>query len=393
MLEAVSTRAVRSRCGIGRRDRRAPRSRVASRAAGERAIAFAPMRRGAAIAAIGIALLALVGVSGCADVGYLAQAVSGHLELLDEARPIDDWLADPSTPEPLRERLRLAQRLREFAIAGLHLPDNASYRRYADLHRSAAVWNVVAAPELSLTLKTWCYPLFGCAAYRGWFHLADAEQQARQLRSERWEVTVYGVPAYSTLGWSNWLGGDPLLNTFVLGPEAELARLIFHELAHQVVYVSGDTTFNESFATTVERIGLARWQAATGHAIEDPAVSARRHDFRALTGRARDALLELYRSDLPDAVKRERKAEVMARMRQSYAELKSGRWDGYAGYDAWFANANNASLGLLAAYDGEVPAFERLLARLGGDLPRFYAEVRRLADLPPAQRQATLDAS
>lgn len=352
-----------------------------------------PLRwRGVRVAAAGLALLALAGVSGCADLGYLTQSLGGHLALLEQARPIDDWLADPATPEALRERLRLAQRLREFAVTELHLPDNASYRRYADLHRSAAVWNVVAAPELSLALKTWCYPLFGCAAYRGYFHSADAQHEAQRLRTAGWEVTVYGVPAYSTLGWSNWLGGDPLLSTFVLGPKGELARLIFHELAHQEAYARGDTTFNESFATTVERVGVQRWQAATGVSIEDPAAAARRRDFRALTGQARDALLRLYDSDLSDDAKRERKAEVMARMRQAYALLKARRWDGYAGYDAWFANANNASLGLLAAYDGLVPAFERLLARLGGDLPRFYAEVRRLADLPAAQRQATLGA-
>jgi predicted aminopeptidase len=349
-------------------------------------------RRWARVAAIGLALLALAGVSGCADLGYLTQSVSGHLELLEQARPIDAWLADPATPAPLRARLRLAQQLREFAVTDLHLPDNASYRRYADLHRSAAVWNVVAAPELSLTLKTWCYPIFGCAGYRGYFDRTEADQLAQQLRTQGWEVTVYGVPAYSTLGWSNWLGGDPLLNTFVLGPEAELARLIFHELAHQEVYARGDTTFNESFATTVERVGLQRWEAATDRSLEDPAAAARRQDFRALTGQTRDALLQLYRSDLPDSVKRARKAELMARMRQSYAELKAGRWGGYAGYDAWFAHANNASLGLLATYDSLVPAFERLLARCGGDLARFYAEVRRIADLPPAQRQATLDA-
>ena len=339
----------------------------------------------------GALVAALATVAGCADLGYLAQSVGGHLSVLRLARPIDDWLADPATPETLRERLRLAQRLREFAVTDLHLPDNASYRRYADLHRSAVVWNVVAAPELSLALQTWCYPLFGCAGYRGYFDRAAADAFAAGLRADGLEVTVYGVPAYSTLGWTEWLGGDPLLNTFVLGPEVELARLVFHELAHQVAYAKGDTAFNESFATTVERIGLRRWQAASGRQMEDPAAAARRRDFRALTQRTRDDLARLYASDLPDVAKRERKADTMAAMRRAYAELKAGPWAGYAGSDAWFAGANNASLALLATYDGLVPAFERLLAREGGDLDRFYAQVRRIAALPPAQRQATLD--
>jgi predicted aminopeptidase len=344
----------------------------------------------ATIAAAGALLLVLGAFGGCADLGYLAQSVGGHLSLLRQARSLDDWLADPATPEALRERLRLARELRDFAVSELHLPDNASYRRYADLHRSAVVWNVVAAPELSLELLTWCYPFFGCAGYRGYFDRAAADHEAQALRAQGQEVTVYGVPAYSTLGWTDWLGGDPLLNTFVLGPEAELARLVFHELAHQVAYASGDTTFNESFATTVERIGLQRWQAATGRSIEEAVVTARRQDFRTLTGRTRAALLQLYASEQSDDAKRARKAELMAQMRRAYAELKAGAWSGYSGYDAWFAGANNASLGLLAAYDGLVPAFQRLLAREGGDLPRFYAEVRRLAALPAAQRQATL---
>lgn len=334
----------------------------------------------------------VVAAAGCAEVGYVAQSVNGHLALLRQARPIDEWLADPATPQALRERLRLAQRLRVFAVRELHLPDNASYTRYADLHRSAAVWNVVAAPELSLALKSWCYPLFGCAGYRGYFDRSAADALAADLRAQGWDVRVYGVPAYSTLGWTEWLGGDPLLNTFVLGSEAELAGLVFHELAHQVVYLRGDTAFNESFASAVERVGVRRWRAATGGAAEDRAAAERRREFRALTTAARDELAIVYASDLADDAKRARKAEVLARLRSAHAGLKAGAWDGDRSYDNWFAGANNASLALLAAYDELVPAFERRLAAVDGDLMRFYAEVRRLAELPRAERRAALDA-
>src|SRR5574337_1054114 len=374
-----------STCRCRRRPARAPRpddpSAVARRLMAGLGLAGA--------IAFGAAALCLGG--GCSDLGYYQQAVAGHLRLMESAKPVPEWLSDPGTPPVLKARLETAQAMREFAVKVLKLPDNPSYRSYADLHRPAAVWNVVAAPALSLELKQWCYPVLGCVSYRGYFDKAQAQALGEQLKAHGLDVGVYGVPAYSTLGWSNWLGGDPLLNTFVLGPEAELARLIFHELAHQVAYARGDTTFNESFATAVERVGLQRWQAATGVSIEDPEAAARRHDFRALTGQTRDALAQLYDSDLSYDAKRARKAELLAQMRQAYVALKTDRWGGYAGYDAWFANANNASLGLLATYDALVPAFERLLARLGGDLPRFYAEVRRLAGLPGAQRQATLD--
>jgi predicted aminopeptidase len=346
-------------------------------------------RRAAALAAVAT----LGALAGCADLGHLTQSVGGHLALLRQARPVDDWLADAATPPALRERLQLAQRLRAFAVSELALPDNASYRRYADLGRAAAVWNVVAAPELSLTLKTWCYPVMGCVGYRGYFSREAAQAQADALRGQGWEVFVYGVPAYSTLGWSNWLGGDPLLNTFALGGEAELARLLFHELAHQVAYAEGDTAFNESFATAVERLGLARWQASHGGATPDEAAAARRRDdFLALTRRSRGALAALYASGAPLPEQRQRKAALMDELRAAHAALKAGPWAGHGGYDAWLARANNAALALQAAYDGQVPAFERLFEREGADFARFYAQVRRLAALPAAERHATLGA-
>jgi hypothetical protein len=227
------------------------------------------------VATVAAALAAVCLGSGCSSVGYYAQSVGGHLDLLQRARPIDDWLADPATPTALKARLQVAQQARRFAVTDLALPDNASYTRHADLGRGAVVWNVVAAPPLSLTLKTWCYPVMGCVGYRGYFDQAQAEAEGAALRAQGLEVSVYGVPAYSTLGWTNWIGGDPLLNTLVGGSEAYTVRLIFHELAHQQLYVAGDTMFNESYATAVERLGLARWQATTGRSADDPAVAQR----------------------------------------------------------------------------------------------------------------------
>ena len=198
-----------------------------------------------AVTVLAVALLA----SGCADTTYLWGSATGHLKLLQAARPVDDWLADDSTPLMLKQRLLQAQGIRHFAIDVLKLPDNASYQRYAQLQRRAVVWNVVAAPPYSLTLKTWCFPVVGCVGYRGYFEEQDAQQEADAQRAQGLEASVYGVPAYSTLGWTNWLGGDPLLSTFIQYPQGELARMVFHEMSHQVVYVQGDTAFNESFAT------------------------------------------------------------------------------------------------------------------------------------------------
>jgi predicted aminopeptidase len=328
-------------------------------------------------------------------VGYYWQSISGHLAMLHAARPVADWVADAATPADLRDRLETSQRLRDFGVSELGLPDNASYRRYADIHRPSVVWNVVAAPELSLTLQTWCFPVLGCVGYRGYFDPGAAEALATRLRAHGLEANVYGVPAYSTLGKlpGAWFA-DPLLSTFIRYPDAELARLVFHELAHQVVYAEGDTLFNESFATAVERIGAELWLARHGTPAERAgydAVQRRRADFQALTQDYRQRLATLYADALDAPTKRQRKVELMAALRAEHQRLKVERWNGYAGYDSWFDRANNAALGVLAAYTARVTAFERLFEREGRDFARFYAEVERLARLPADQRKAALD--
>ena len=353
-------------------------------------------------------------LSGCADTGYYAQSVRGHVALMAAAKPVDVWLQDPAVPQPTKDKLALAQRIRDFAVHDLGLPDNPSYRRYADLQRRAAVWNVVAAPEYSLRLKTWCFPVLGCVGYRGYFNEAAARAEAQTQRAQGLEAAVYGVPAYSTLGWMNWAGGDPLLNTFLAYPEGELARLLVHELAHQKLYARDDTTFNESFATAVERIGGARWlqlHATEAARSEYAAFDSRRADFRALTRATRKALAEVYDSQAPwagDSVALQtRKATVMGGFRARYAELRT-QWGIPPGqnapYDRWVADANNAALGAQGAYDDLVPAFEALFTRLcagksdctdaarSDTWQRFYDAVAQLAALPQAERRAQLEA-
>ena len=342
-------------------------------------------------------LLALLALSACASpnqgMGYYWQSVSGHLKLMNAAKPVDDWLADATTPEALRQRLLLTQRIRAFASSELHLPDNASYRRYADLQRKAAVYNVVAAPALSLKLNQWCFPVVGCVGYRGYFDEAQAKAFAASLPGDL-EVAVYPVPAYSTLGWTNWVGGDPLLNTFIGYPEGELARLIFHELAHQVVYAAGDTAFNESYATAVERIGGQRWLAQSTPAAREQyeAFDARRREFRALTREVREQLNAIFEDPAKSEAEKVRdKAEAMSTFHARYATLRE-QWNGYKGYDAWVAQANNASFGAQAAYDDLVPAFEALFQREGQDFLKFFEAVKQLAKATPEDRLAQLQA-
>jgi predicted aminopeptidase len=304
---------------------------------------------------------------------------------------VPEVLADPATPEALRERLVLSQRMRDFAVAELKLPEGPSYRRYADLGRSAVVWNVVAAPEWSLEPEQWCFPVAGCVSYKGYFDETAAQREAQRIAGLGLETTVQPVPAYSTLGWLNWAGGDPILSTFIGYPEGELARLIFHELAHQVVYVAGDTAFNESFATAVERLGVQLWleQASANARQQYAALDARRRQWRDLALQLRRDLMVLYATAGPPGPQQlQAKQELMDSFARQYAKLRSS-WGDWPGYDRWVARVNNASLAVLAEYEDLAPAFERLYWQQGS-WPAFYDEVRRLAQLPRPQRHQQL---
>ena len=355
-----------------------------------------------------LALALAAGLGACADTGYYVQSATGHLSLMAAAKPVNEWLDDAQTAAALKSRLALAQRMRRFAVTDLGLPDNASYTRYADLKRRAAVWNVVAAPEFSLKLKTWCFPVTGCVGYRGYFDEADAKALAATLKAQGLDVSVYPVPAYSTLGWMNWAGGDPLLNTFINYTEGELARLIFHELAHQVAYAKDDTMFNESFATAVERLGGERWIARFGSESakkEFELRGQRRNEFRGLTQAVKHDLERIYALKVPDvpvdSALLDMKNIAFDKFKADYQTLRAG-WIAAASLDAaaatrsfgnldvWVANANNASFGAQAAYDEKVPAFVALFEQFApagaAQWQQFYDAVKSMTRVPAAER-------
>ncbi len=328
--------------------------------------------------------------AGCTTLGYYAQAVSGQLAILNRARPIAELLADPQVPNEQKQRLQLAEELRTFAARELLLPDNDSYRAYADLGRRYAVWNVFAAPELSLRLKQWCFPFVGCLAYRGYFAHSRAEAYANTLRTQGYDVYVAGVAAFSTLGWF----ADPLLSTMLDKPETETAALLFHELAHQRLYVRSDSAFSESFAVAVEREGVRRWLAARGKTplyARYLEARERREQLQRLLLEHRARLEALYASALDTEAKRAAKRAAFEHIASDYGTLKRN-WGGYNGFDAWMQDLNNAKLAAIGLYHRHVPAFKALLARCGWDLAAFYREAERLAGLSREKREAALEA-
>lgn len=339
--------------------------------------------------------LLLIGVAGlaggCSSIGYFVQAAHGQLSLLSEARPIDDWLASPGTEAKLKGKLERVKEIRAFAARELGLPDNGTFTTYADVKRPFVMWNVVATPELSLKPMQWCFPVAGCVKYRGYYSRDDAKAYAAELRAQNYDVEISGVPAYSTLGWFS----DPVLSTFINYPDGELARLVFHELAHQIVYVPGDSSFNESFAVAVEQAGVERWLEKHGDEKTRKAYAAyesRKADFLALLMKHRDALKVLYASEVDDDYKRREKASIFATLKEEYKVLKEERWNGYAGYDRWFAEPlSNAHLSAIATYNDLVPGFRALLARQK-DLGRFYDAVRTMSSLDKDERHRQLAA-
>jgi predicted aminopeptidase len=337
------------------------------------------------------ALLLVPLLAGCANIDYYYQSLTGQLEIWRRERAIEEVFLDPDAPAPLKSKLATVLKIREFASRELGLPENESYRRYADLRRPFVVWNVFAAREFSVHPERWCFPWVGCVTYRGYFAKEDAERYAAELAAQGHDVYVGGVPAYSTLG----VFPDPVLNTFINYPEGELARLVFHELSHQLIYIKDDTAFNESFAVAVEREGTRRWLERNGDAGQREhfeRVHRARNDFMALVQKYRTRLDALYRLGQPPEAMRAGKRAILEEMDAEYRVLKT-TWEGYRGYDRWFAKKpNNAHIASVSVYTQLVPAFEALLAQSGGDLKEFYKRVSAIAAQPPAQRAQALAA-
>ena len=304
-------------------------------------------------------------------------------------RPISAVIANASTQTAVRDQLQSVTLIRDFASRELKLPDNGSYRRYADIGRPYVVWNVVAAPEFSLQPRQWCFPIAGCVAYRGYFKESSALAFATNLRERGYDVMTGGVAAYSTLGHFD----DPILSSMLGWSDVQLASIVFHELTHQLLYLPGDSAFNEALATVVEQDGVRRWLRAQGR-TRDLASYERLEGCHSqvldLLRSSRAELDALYASGIARDAMRARKALVFARMRNDYEKLKSG-WGGNAPFENWFSQPmNNAHLASVATYQQCVPGLVRELNAVGGDSIRFYARARELAKLKPAQRRELL---
>ncbi|MGX5804663.1 aminopeptidase [Bradyrhizobium sp. Arg314] len=333
------------------------------------------------------------GVSGCTSISYYAQSLEGHVEIMAARKNVAKLIRDPSTPEALRAKLTSASAIRHFATEKLALPDNNSYRSYVDIGRNDVTLAVFAAPQFSLAPITWCFPVFGCVPYKGYFSRQDALESAAELQRQGLDVYVSGVTAYSTLGWFS----DPLLSTMLRQDDTYIASLVFHELAHQKIYVNGDSAFNEAFAVSVETTGTRKWLRATGNGAGLRSYEAdrkRKADFLGLISKTRDELRQVYGSPRSPEQMAAAKAATIDRLRIRYRQMRDKRWAGYRGYDAWFNSPiNNAKLAATAVYGEQVPAFLRLFDLCSGDYPRFYASVRRIGNLPGPSRAEALKAA
>jgi predicted aminopeptidase len=331
--------------------------------------------------------LMLVFLSGCSSVSYYSQLAGGQWQLLRAREPVAQVIADPSRPPMLREHLAQSQKARTFASKHLQLPDNQSYRLYADIGRPYVVWNVFATQEFSLSPETHCFPIAGCVAYRGYYNQGAARGEAALLKQQGLDVSIGGVEAYSTLGWFN----DPIMSSMMSWGDERLATLIFHELAHQRFYVKDDTEFNESFATFVEQEGTRQWRVARGLAPLSDATLQQRDQFTQLILDTRQRLATLYAQPLSAEAMRQAKTAEFEHLRSEYRQVRDSQWGGDKRYDAWMnMPMNNARLLPFGLYDQWVPAFAALFRQEGGDWVRFYTAVEQLGRLPVAQRKAAL---
>ncbi|WP_420407153.1 aminopeptidase [Hoeflea sp.] len=329
-------------------------------------------------------------LAGCSGAGYLAESLKGHAGIMLARQSVSKLIADPATPEALRAQMASASAIRQFASDHLDLPDNASYRSYVDVGRDYVTIAVYAAPEFSLAPLVWCFPVFGCVPYRGYFSRESAVKTVRELNQQGLDVHVTGITAYSTLGWSS----DPLLSTMFRSDRTYLASLVFHELAHQRVYVNDDTAFNEAFAVAVEMTGVRKWLDSLGDQAGLARYEAgleRNAEFLALVAKTKTELARIYAGTGTAEQKRAEKAAAISRLRARYRRMRDESWGGYDGYDNWVESpVNNAKLAAVSVYNDLVPDFLRLFDLCAQDYPGFYAAVARLGRLPKAKRADAL---
>ncbi len=336
-----------------------------------------------------ILLLSTFALNACSSLSYYRQAIGGQMELLQKRRPIDTVVTDPAVDQRVRQRLKMIQKARVFAVRELLLPDNDSYSDYADLGRPYALWNVFVTPPYSLEPKQWCYPFVGCISYRNYFSPVPARAYADALQKQGYDVYVAGVPAYSTLGWFD----DPVMNTMMHWENYDLVGTLFHELAHQKFYIPGDTVFNESLARAIEQEGLRRWMAQRRHSQDYQRYlleSRREQEFIRLILATREQLTDLYSSGLSQETMFASKLDIFRQLRRRYLELRE-QWGGYDAYDRWiFSGVNNAKVQSVATYYDYLPAFNKILSQQHGDLRLFYREIQRLMEMEISTRQAYL---
>jgi predicted aminopeptidase len=336
-----------------------------------------------------LACLALT-LTSCSGAGYVAQSLKGHAGIMAARQSVSRLISDPSTPADLRARMEAASAMRQFASDELDLPDNASYRSYVDIGRDYVTIAVYAAPEFSLTPTIWCFPVFGCVPYRGYFSRDAVAKTVRELQEQGLDVHVTGITAYSTLGWS----ADPLLSTMFTRDRTYLASLVFHELAHQRVYVNNDTAFNEAFAVAVEMTGVRKWLKVQGDAAALARYEAglkRNAEFLELVAKTKRELAQIYATPATAERKRAEKAAAIERLRTRYRRMRDESWGGFAGYDNWVEGpVNNAKLAATSVYNDLVPAFLRLFDLCSRDYARFYAAVARLGRLAKDGRAEAL---
>lgn len=341
-----------------------------------------------AIANAVVACVLAFATTGCAA-PYYWQAIGGQLELLRKREPIEKVIADPATDPNLKATLARVETMRRFAVDELLLPDNDSYTSYVALDRPYVVWNIVATEEFSVDPKRWCFPFAGCVAYRGYFDKEKAERFAAKLAEDGFDTSSGGSTAYSTLGYFD----DPVLSTMVAGGEQYVASLLFHELAHQRLYVKDDSEFSESFAMVVEELGTERWlseHAAPADVERYRARRQRREQFGELIAAQQVRLRALYASGAPPEQLRGDKQRAFETLQREYETLKA-TWQGSADYDAWFAQPqNNATLASVATYTRWVPALRARLEEVG--LEQFYADAAAIAKLDAGARAERLDA-
>ncbi len=325
-----------------------------------------------------LCLMLLMVLPGC----YIVKQSCYQLKLLGDMQPFSKVLADPKTPKPMKDKIRLVMKVKRFAVRELGLRNTGSYSHFIKIKGKFVAYGLSAAPKDQLKPMMWRFPVVGLMPYVGFFNKKDALKAENNLKKRGFDTKVRGIPAYSTLGFFK----DPLVSTLLNYHETELANTVIHEMTHETVYIRNHVKFNEALAMFVGNQGaLLFFEKYYGKKSKWVRyIKACNHDdllFSKFVRKLSKDLKKFYAQPLTKEKKIIQRVRIYKKAQLEFKRkfLPKMRTENYD----WFprVNLNNAWILSFSRYFLDLTTIEKVYLYFDQDMKKTIAFFKKLKDI------------